>query len=344
MRTLLASALLLSALPALIQLQAGETRTITDMTGSRVEIPARPQHIASMHCVSGPGLFVLGGGDRICLMGKPTPWASRLYPEIRKAETERTGKVEQLQALKVDLVIYTTGMFKGKGAEFKAAGFKTVCAYGGKTPRDAQEYLSDFKAQMRFYGEILGPEGRARAERYCRYFDDRIGRILAITSKIRPEDRPKVYYGWKGGKAFQTLGRGSVMHWNTEIAGGQYLPQVFAETRRLQKKDFPAWDPDVLFVSGGSVAPESVKADPDWKATRAAGKGRIFPTPQGIYSWDNASGETPLLILYMAKAIHPELFKDWDMVQEMKAFYGEVYGKAITDQDAERILKCLPPL
>jgi len=46
----------------------------------------------------------------------------------------------------------------------------------------------------------------------------------------------------------------------------------------------------------------------------------------------------------MAKIFHPELFKDWDMIEEMKKFYGEIYGRKITDRDAERILKHLGPV
>jgi iron complex transport system substrate-binding protein len=49
-------------------------------------------------------------------------------------------------------------------------------------------------------------------------------------------------------------------------------------------------------------------------------------------------------MIYMAKLFHPDSFKDWNMIKEMKAFYSEVYGKTVTDQDAERILKHLPPL
>ncbi len=49
-------------------------------------------------------------------------------------------------------------------------------------------------------------------------------------------------------------------------------------------------------------------------------------------------------MIYMAKIFYPDLFKDWDMIKEMKTFYSEVYGKALTDQDVQRILQHLPPL
>ena len=56
------------------------------------------------------------------------------------------------------------------------------------------------------------------------------------------------------------------------------------------------------------------------------------------------SCETALLPLYLGKKFHPALFKNWDMVKEMKKFYLEIYGIKMTDRDAKRILNGMPPL
>lgn len=55
-------------------------------------------------------------------------------------------------------------------------------------------------------------------------------------------------------------------------------------------------------------------------------------------------GETVPFIIYLAKILHPDLFRDWDLKKEMQAFYSEVYGKTVTGSEAERILLDLPPL
>jgi len=77
---------------------------------------------------------------------------------------------------------------------------------------------------------------------------------------------------------------------------------------------------------------------------KAVKNGKVYRLPRGIYTWDHASGEGVLLMIHMARIFHPDLFKDWDMIKEMKTFYSEIYGKTIKDQDAERILQCLPPV
>jgi len=332
--------------PGITRLYAGEYKTITDMCGNNVEVPVNPKRIASMHCVSSERIYILGKGDLLCVMGKQSPWAYRFFPEIRNIPTEGNGKKEMMRELKPDLILYTTGMYKGKGEEFKAAGFRTACAFtADKRAKSVDDFVADFKRQMRFYGELLGPDAKARADRYCSYFDRKINAILAITSKIDKKDRPTVYYGWKGGKMLSTQGMASTMHWDTEIAGGNYLPMMKDDNfPELDKQQVLSWDPDIILISRGNVTIDSVKKDPDWTSKKAVKNGKVFSTPEGIYSWDNASGETVLFIIYLAKIFHPDLFRDWDMKKEMQAFYSEVYGKTVTDTDAERILLNLPPL
>ena len=76
---------------------------------------------------------------------------------------------------------------------------------------------------------------------------------------------------------------------------------------------------------------------------KAVKNGRVYHIPKGVHAWDHASNEGVLLMIYMAKIFHPDLFKDWDMIKEMQTFYSELYGKTITDDDAQRILQNLPP-
>ena len=46
------------------------------------------------------------------------------------------------------------------------------------------------------------------------------------------------------------------------------------------------------------------------------------------------SCETALLPLFLAKKFHPDLFKEWDIIREMRKFYAEIYGIDLADGDA----------
>lgn len=325
-------------------LYAEDYKTITDMCGNKVEVPVNPTRIACMHCVSPEKIMTLGKGDTIRLMAEQSPWAYRLFPEIRNAQPNKGITPEQMRDMKIDFVLYTPGMTKGE--QFRDAGLKTVCAFSAdERPLSVAEFMENFKRQVTLFGDLLGPEAKARADRYNQYFERKVKQVLAVTSKVDKKDRPNVYYGGMRGSLLGSQGKGSVMHWNVEIAGGNYLPQALADNHATATREqLRAWAPDIIMLAAYCDPSSLAKKEPDWASLKAVQNGRVYRSPMGVYSWDHASNENVLLMVYMAKLFHPDLFKEWDMIKEMKTFYAEIYGKTITDQDAERILSGLPPL
>lgn len=327
-----------------VPLYAEDHKIITDMCDKKVEVPVEPKRIACMHCVSPEKIMTLGGGNSISLMAEQSPWAYRLFPEIKKAQSNKGITPEQLREMNIDFVLYSPGMTKE--APYSAAGLKTVCAFSAEQrPSNLDEYRENFKRQISLFGDLLGPEAKERADKYNRYFDRKIQQILSITAKIDRKNWPNVYYGGLHASLLGSQGNGSVMHWNTEVSGGNYLPKALDDNHATATlPQVLSWNPDIILLSGYYDSSDDLKNNPDWVSLKAVKNGKVYHLPRGIYTWDHASGEGVLLMIHMAKIFHPDLFRDWDMIKEMKTFYSEVYGKTVTDQDAERILKCLPPL
>ncbi len=327
-----------------IAVYAAEYRIITDMCGNRVEVPVNPQRIACMHCVSPEKIMTLGKGNLISLMAEQSPWAYKLFPEIRNAQTNKGVTPEQMLKMKIDFVLYTPGMTKEE--PYGKAGLKTVCVFSPeKRPMNLEEYRRNFKQQITLFGDLLGPDAKARADKYNRYFDQKVQQILAVTSKIDKKNRPTVYYGGLQGSLLGSQGKGSVMHWNTEVAGGNFLPQALNDNHaKAAMQEVQAWNPDIVLLSGYASSLDMIKKSPELSSLKAVQTGRVYRLSRGVYTWDHASSEGVLLMIYMAKLFYPDLFKDWDMIREMKAFYSEIYGKTITDDDAQRILQNLPPV
>ena len=338
------SALWMSGMACSAQLYAVECKTITDMCDNKVTVPVNPERIACMHCVSPEKIMTLGKGDAISLMAEQSPWAYKLFPEIRKANSGKDVTPKQMLDMKIDFVLYTPGMTKGE--QYRDAGLTTVCAFSAdKRPMTIDEFTENFKRQVSLFGDLLGPEAKARADRYNQYFDRKVKQLLAVTSKIDRKDRPSVYYGGMRGSLLGSQGKGSVMHWNVEIAGGNYLPQALDDNHATAtRKQVLSWMPDIIMLAAYCDPADLAKKEPDWASLKAVRNGKVYRSPMGVYAWDHTSNENVLLMIYMAKLFHPDLFKDWDVIREMKTFYGEVYGRTVTDQDAERILSGLPPL
>ena len=322
---------------------AAEVKTVTDMCNHEVNVPVSPERIACMHCVSPEKIMTLGKGSLIALMSEQSPWAYRLFPEIKGAGSNKGVTPAEMLDMDIDFVLYTPGMTKAE--PYSTVGLKVVCAFSGETrPMTLDAYQENFTRQVRLFGEILGPDALERADRYIAFFKDKVNRILDITSKIDPKDRPTVYYGGLRSDPLQGQGNGSVMHWNTMVSGGDYLPRNLEDNHaKAAMEQVLLWDPDIILLSGLCDSVDVVAKDPQWAGLKAVKNGKVYLLPQGVYTWDHASNEGVLLMIYMAKLFYPDLFKEWDMLKEMRTFYSEIYGRSVPDEDLERILKHLSP-
>ncbi|MBN2403603.1 MAG: ABC transporter substrate-binding protein [Spirochaetes bacterium] len=325
-------------------LYASDYKTITDMCGNKVEVPVNPQRIACMHCVSPEKIMTLGKGNLISIMSKQSSWAYRFFPEISNARDNKGITPEQMMEMKIDFVLYTPGMTKSE--QYSSAGLRTVCAFSAeKRPMKLDEYMENFKRQVSLFGDLLGPDAKARADKYNNYFDKKVKQILSITSKIDKRNKPAVYYGGLKNNMLMSQGNGSVMHWNVEVSGGNYLPMILNDNHaHSTTQQVVSWNPDIILLSGLYDSWDIIKKNPEFASTKAVKNVKVYRMPMGVYAWDHASNESVLLMIYMAKIFHPNLFKSWDMIKEMKYFYSEIYGRSVTDKDAERILQCQPPL
>ena len=57
-----------------------------------------------------------------------------------------------------------------------------------------------------------------------------------------------------------------------------------------------------------------------------------------MYRWYVTCSDSPMMLLWMAKQNHPELFEDIDFNETMKDFYSRFYNFELTDEDIEQIL------
>jgi iron complex transport system substrate-binding protein len=325
---------------------AGDTRTITGLDGSTTEIPSDPKRIACFYHPAYDKIVMLSKASRIALMPeRATPWAHKFYPELKVIPTAAFNTVpdaERLLKLKVDLVFYPKGHVDiGRVLQ---AGIPALCPFNdGFIPSTMAEYTAEFRKQILFFGDVLGPDARVRAEKYCAYLENVTARVQAITSKVREADKPRVYYG-KMSDLYSTQGNNTIMRWYTELAGGIYLPKTLQKYfAQVNMERIVAWDPDIILL-GMNGAFDSATTGEGFRTLRAARSGKVYRVPAGIFYWDMTSCETALLPLFLSKRFHPALFKDWDIIREMKRFYSEIYGINLSGRDAERILGGLPPL
>jgi iron complex transport system substrate-binding protein len=324
-----------------------ESRVVVDMAGRQVRIPSMPKKIA---CLDGPAyekIFAFGAADRLALVPNVMlPWDYVLNPDLRKVPVLANftaPDVEQLLSLGTDLVIFKP--YAKPIERMTAAGIPVVVAYdGSRRQKTMEDFFQAYYRQIRFYGEILGKDSEAVAETYIRYMDKKIRKVLAVTEGMAEKARPRVFFycGAANGPG-DTQSRYTTAWWLVQAAGGSmmtvedssYFVSVSTEQMLL-------WNPEFILVSTGPSA-DSILENSQFRDIRAVREGKVFMSPQGVFYWTHFSTESYLLILYLAKQFHPELFPDLNVEMELKDYYEKFYHYQLTDDEAERIMNHLPP-
>lgn len=60
---------------------------------------------------------------------------------------------------------------------------------------------------------------------------------------------------------------------------------------------------------------------------------RVYKIPLGMYCWYPPDGDAPLSLIWAAKQMHPDLFQDIDMDQEIKEYYQKFYGYTLFERN-----------
>ena len=318
-----------------------QTRQVTDITGRVVTIPSHVNRVADPWHANNGMVLMMGAADKIVAttaQARKQPWFRKLFPGIEQvpAAFDEAGDVniETLIAARPDVVLMAYG---GTLPRWKP----TADTYGIPVFMMPNTSLADLKTTARMTGEVLGPRESARAAEWIRYFDDNIRRVTAVTSRIPAGERPKVLHTATGTVLTIDGAKTVIDDWITVAGGVNAAATIVSNARPVSMEQIAAWNPDVIIV--GTAPNEenrrAILADPRWSQIRAVRTGRVFVNPSGVYLWDRHSAEAALQVLWAAKMLHPDRFKDLDLKQETKAFYAKFFNYALTDVEYNAIMR-----
>lgn len=314
-----------------------------------IEFPEDPQRLAAVYGPSYELLTMLGAEDKIVVRADVQtadfPWAEQVFSRISDVpmlnNVHTSVNFEELMTYDPDIV-YTFPR-ENELMQLKKVG---VAALGG----ESSETLDGLKEQVMRYADTLGEDAIERGEAYCQYFDAKLSMVKEKTAKIPDEEKPKVYYC--GVDILTTYGKYSDMMEVIEAAGGIPVSQDLEAGNRSQinYEQLMAWDPDVIFIDHGGMndgetveeLKQDIMSDSTYSALTAVQNEAVYLSPSGVFYWDMGIQKI-LLIMNMAKTLHPDEFADLDMEQEVMTFYQTFYGYDLTRDEAYRILNRLSP-
>lgn len=320
-------------------------RTVTDLADRKVQVPDKIQKVASFGGPTYEMIILLGQGDKIALSKPPSSkWTAKIYPGFKNVSTTNSAdnpNVEDLLNKKIDTVFFWDT--PKPLASMTQAGIPVVVTQKGNgNPDSAKAFQEYIKREIRIIGQTFGGDSPKIADDWCTYFDKKVKYVTSRTSKLSETEKPKVYYV-RGPDALTSHGRNSYTEWYVEMAGGILVTKDSKEEMMAHPtmEEILKWNPDVIFM-GRVDNTKLILDDPKWRNVKAVKENKVYTNPDGVTMWDYGS-EGILLLEYIAKTLHPDLFKDLDMKKEVKEYYSKFYHYNLTDDEANRILQHLPP-
>jgi len=314
-------------------------REVTDLTGRRVRLPAQVSRVGCMTGASFEKVLLVGGGDKVVVKDATCPpWAKRVFPgldKIRSLPNSHDLNLEEFHHLKPDALFFWDD---AKAIPLlQANGFNPLVPQPSKAPVSEADFLRRIQDEVLLYGKVLGPAEEAAAKAWCRYFREKVEMVRHRTAGIPPAKRPKVYYV-RGPNALNTHGADQNVSWYGKIAGGHMVVRDSPAKgiAQVSMEQLLLWNPEVILV-GRQYSAALVLEDQAWKNVAAVRNHKVLESPDGVFWWDGGS-EGVLLLLYMAKAFHPELFKDLDLPREVKEYYSRFYHTALSDREIALLL------
>ncbi|WP_321419278.1 ABC transporter substrate-binding protein [uncultured Desulfobacter sp.] len=307
-------------------------RIVIDCKGNQVKIPLEVKRVCANGALA-QMVLMLGAGDHMVATGRfvaTNPMVLKIFPEIKNVPViygAPGGKSEiQLETL----VRANPDVLFGRRDQ--------VLSLGIPCPAVSLLNFEDIKYTVRMIGDVLGGGYQAKSIAFCEYYDAMIEKIRSRTADISKNERPRVYYAG-GEEGLNTEGRNTISYsWITAGGGINVAAEHGVEgSRKVTIESIIKWNPDII-ISNSYNGKQTVANSEQWKDIRAVVDGRVYQAPRGVYLWSVRSGEGVLQVPWAAKHIHPELFTDLNIQNEVRQFYARFYGYDITEGEIEEIL------
>ncbi len=318
---------------------ASHAVTVTDYTGHSETLNSRPQRIACLYAFAGHIVTMLGRGEDIVAVVnglKKDRLLHQVVPGIRDLPSPTNGgiiNIEELLKTRPDIVFLKPETAKAEGETRKLEQFCLPYFVVGYDSMEEQMLMIEMT------GKLIGRHEKALD--YNLYYRSAIDRVRSRTRDIPKDKRVKIYHSIN--EPNRTDAPGTIeADWTN--ACGVINVSVGEELGEHDNKRFAGmeqilfWNPDVIIVNQEGVD-QLILTDKKWATLKAVQEKKVFNIPVGISRWGHPGGlETPLAILWTAKTVYPDLFKDLYMKKEIKVFYQRFFNISLEDTMLDKIL------
>jgi iron complex transport system substrate-binding protein len=310
--------------------QTGDTLTVTDQLGRSVTVPRPVTRVAALHHFGGRIVFALGQRDRLVeqsLYGREAEALAGVDPKFAampktQAQTGHAISYESLIALRPQCAFVYASFDRSEMQQLEEAGIKVIAVKG--------ETLDEsFEAAM-LVARILDCE--ERGEEYIRDCRRLVALVQDRIRDLQREKRLRVIF--TGPKSIYTIATGEMLQNEMlELAGavnaGASLKGFWSD---VSPEQVAAWNPDAIFI-GSSLATYGVQEvlhNSQFRSVKAVRDGNVHVFPSNIGWWDYPAPQCVLGVVWTAKTLYPERFRDVDILGIAEEFSGKYLGHTFT--------------
>ncbi len=300
---------------------------VTDGLGREIELDKPVESVIISYGLVEKMVYALGAQDSLAAVSSSNlkdKFFTTIKPDIFDLPVlsgQKGINIEEVITLGPELVLLSGGN-KGLVDNLETKGIRSFGVVA--------ENLAQLKDTMTELGKAFGKEEKARE--FVEYYDDTIRMVGERTASLSEEDKPIVYLC--GSSLLSTHAREMYQNDLIRLAGGRNAAGgVEGGKINISPEQLIEWDPNIILAAQYTteVKLEDILTDKRWQRIDAVANEKVFWFPSNLTPWDYPSAETILGIKWLAQKLHPELFKDVDMVKEADDFYRNFYGVAFSE-------------
>lgn len=314
-------------------IQAASTRNVKDLSGKTVKIPKKVNRVADLWHANNQVVLLLNGQKKLVATTdtvKSFPWFSTVYPGIKAVTAPLSGndiQTEELLKLKPDVVLTAD---KNQAEQATKAGIPAVNLM--------YQDFAGLKRSVKTTAKVLGGSAPKIANRYVKELNGNIKYVKQHLDKNTKKTR--VLHIVNDQDLLKVDGRDTIVDEWIKLSGGKNALKVKGNMRAVTAEQIIKANPQVIII-GNTTSKKALKTlrhDSRFAKLKAVKAGRVYGNPQGTFAWDRYSAEEALQVLWAAKKLHPNKFKQLNLTKETQQFYDKYYHYDLSKTEAKRML------
>lgn len=318
-----------------------DVRTVVDIAGRTVELPAQVDSIVTVFPPTTAMVFAIDGGKHLVGVDAANV-ENKVLKDIDPEFKNVTNIGHQFQ-----------GINKEELLELKPDVVFASVMNREKTMKDIEELcpvvyvdvntIEDLNKSMLIMGKALNKE--ARAQELVSYYESRMDNIKNIASQVPENEKRHVYM--TSHSILKTCTAASIEDFILTVGGGinaaseinlgsgtvgELYPEITAE-------QLLEWNPDVIFINTycSSDTKDKIFSDPRFADITAVKNKQVFQMPGYVFCWYIGVPESILGMEWTLYKLHPDKI-NFEMEKEVKNFYLKFYQLDMPDSKIKELI------